>query len=531
MFKRLHGSRIFTGCNAIIYPGLKLRTHSALLGLLLTILTSASAWCATTEAHIANTLLILPFENQSHAPGLEWISESFPVVLNQRMSSGSMYIIGRDERLYAFDRLGIPAGVKLSRATVFEVAQQMDVDYVVLGHYNFDGQNFQASAQLLIDLQSALAWDLLRVLDPNQLASRNQFVTASAPIRLDALENYVRGIMAGSDAEKVKRLREAVRLSPSYSLALLQLGKTYYAQRDYKDAVPVLKQVAKDSPQAQEANFYAGLSSYYAGDFATAEASFAFVASEMPLTEVYNNLGVVSSRRGKNAAEFFHKAVQADPKDSDYHFNLGVALLRAGDTAGAIAQLREAVALHAEDKEAKGLLDSVTLSHVAPASLPLERIKSNYDETSFRELAMEIDNVHEQRLANSGPQAHSDYHVEQGTNLLMQGFVTEAEKEFEEAIRSNSLNAAAHSGMARTREKLNDFARARSEANLALKLQPSAEAHTILGELSLKEGDMQTAQAESDKALALDSSYAAARALHHEIAARLAEKAQPLQKP
>ena len=196
---------------------------------------------------MANTLLILPFENQSHAPGIEWISESFPVVLNQRMSSGSMYIIGRDERLYAFDRLGIPAGVKLSRATVFEVAQQMDVDYVVLGHYNFDGQNFQASAQLLdmktfrlssevsesgpltnlIDLQSALAWDLLRVLDPNQLASRNQFVTASAPFRLDALENYIRGIMAGSDAEKIKRLREAVRLSPSYSLALLQLGKTY----------------------------------------------------------------------------------------------------------------------------------------------------------------------------------------------------------------------------------------------------------------------------------------------------------------
>ncbi|HLQ50662.1 MAG TPA: tetratricopeptide repeat protein [Terriglobales bacterium] len=530
---------------------MKLRTHSALLGLLLTILTSASAWCATTEAHIANTLLILPFENQSHAPGLEWISESFPVVLNQRMSSGSMYIIGRDERLYAFDRLGIPAGVKLSRATVFEVAQQMDVDYVVLGHYNFDGQNFQASAQLLdmktlrlssevsesgpltnlIDLQSALAWDLLRVLDPNQLASRNQFVTASTPIRLDALENYVRGTMAGSDAEKIKRLREAVRLSPSYSLALLQLGKTYYTQRDYKDAIPVLKQVSKDSPQALEANFYVGLSSYYAGDFATAETSFTFVASEMPLTEVYNNLGVVSSRRGKTAAEFFHKAVQADPKDSDYHFNLGVALLRAGDTAGAIAQLREAVALHAEDKEAKGLLDSVTLSHAAPASLPLERIKSNYDETSFRELAMEIDNVHEQRLASSGPQAHSDYHVEQGINLLVQGFVTEAEKEFEEAIRSNSLNAAAHSGLARTREKLNDFARARSEANLALKLQPSAEAHTILGELSLKEGDMQTAQAESDKALALDSSYAAAQTLHHEIAARLAEKAQPLQKP
>src|SRR5262249_20287638 len=161
---------------------------------------------------------------------------------------------------------------------------------------------------------------------------------------------------------------------------------------------PVLKQVAKDSPQALEANFYAGLSAYYSGDFAAAENSFAFVASQMPLTEVYNDLGVVSSRRGKNAVEDFRKAAQADSQDPDYRFNLGVALLRAGDTNGAVAQLRETLALRADDKEAKGLLDSVMFSHAAPANLPLERIKSNYDETSFRELALEIDNVHEQQL-------------------------------------------------------------------------------------------------------------------------------------
>jgi Flp pilus assembly protein TadD len=251
----------------------------------------------------------------------------------------------------------------------------------------------------------------------------------------------------------------------------------------------------------------------------------------MPLTEVYNNLGVVSSRRGKNAVEDFRKAAQADSQDPDYHFNLAVALLRAGDISGATAQLRETLALRPEDKEAKGLLDSVNLSHAAPASLPLERIKSNYDETSFRELAMEIDNVHEQQLANSGPQAHSEYHVQQGSNLLAQGFVAEAAKEFQAAIRIDSLNAPAHAGLARAKESLHDNAGARSEANLALKLQPSAEAHTILGELSLKEGDVQTAQAESVKALALDPSCAAAQTLHQQVAARLAEKAQPLQKP
>ena len=121
--------------------------------------------------------------------------------------------------------------------------------------------------------------------------------------------------------------------------------------------------------------------------------------------------------------------------------------------------------------------------------------------------------------------------MQQGSNLLGQGFVAEAAKEFQKAIRLDSLNAAAHSGLARARQKLNDASGARSEANLALKLQPSAEGHTILGELSLKEGDMQTAQAECDKALALDPSYAAAQTLHQQVAARLAEKAQPLPKP
>src|SRR5215471_8822277 len=112
-------------------------------------LAAGFAWCAPAEPHLASTLLILPFENQSRAPSLEWIGESFPIVLGERMSSASTYIIGRDERMYALDRLGIPAGVKLSRATIYEVAQQMDVDYVVLGRYSFDGKSFQTSAQLL----------------------------------------------------------------------------------------------------------------------------------------------------------------------------------------------------------------------------------------------------------------------------------------------------------------------------------------------------------------------------------------------
>src|SRR5215470_6777430 len=90
-------------------------------------------------------LLILPFENASKAPGIDWIGESFPEVIGNRMSSAPLFIISRDDRLYAFARLGIPGSAKPSRATIYEMAQQIDADYVVVGRYNFDGKTFTAS--------------------------------------------------------------------------------------------------------------------------------------------------------------------------------------------------------------------------------------------------------------------------------------------------------------------------------------------------------------------------------------------------
>jgi len=89
-------------------------------------------------------VLILPFHNDSKAPGLEWIGEAFAEILGQRMQSESIFIISRDDRLAAFDRAGIPANAQLSRATLLLIAQQMDIDYVVLGSYNYDGNTFSA---------------------------------------------------------------------------------------------------------------------------------------------------------------------------------------------------------------------------------------------------------------------------------------------------------------------------------------------------------------------------------------------------
>src|SRR5262249_32739943 len=122
--------------------------------------------------------------------------------------------------------------------------------------------------------------------------------TSAMPIRLDAFEKYVRGVVATSTPERIRNLRDAVRIALTYTEALLLLGKTYYAGREYDQAIPWLERVSRSQPAGREASFFLALSAYHEGDLGKSESALNFLVLQMPLLEVYNNLGVVASRRG-----------------------------------------------------------------------------------------------------------------------------------------------------------------------------------------------------------------------------------------
>ncbi len=512
---------------------------------------------AQSPARAAQTLIIFPFENSSNAPGIEWIGEAFPEVVGQRLASPSLYILGRDDRLRAYDQIGIPLELHPSRATLYRIAEQMGADYVVLGRYDFNGQTFSATAQLLdmqrqhlspeagesgplvelIDIQSGLAWDILHLLKPDLPISHDEFKAAAPPIRLDALENYVRGILASAPEERIRRFAEAVRIAPNYSDALLQLGKTYFSQKQYDNAVASLQKIPRSDTLAREASFFLGLAAYYRGDYPAAESAFRFVETQLPLTEVYNNLAVVSEKRGeKTSLSLFQKAVDADPNDPDYRLNLALSYYRANDLPSALKQAREAVNQRPNDVEARSLFELLagTLSVHAPRTssiatkLPPERLKRNYDESSFRQLSLEIQATAEQRLAKTDPKTHAAFHVNRGHELLNQGFVTEAEAEFLEAVSLDQASAEAHAGLARVLEAKHDPVEARTQAETALQLRSFVEPLLVLARLDLSENRTEAASEHVNRALQLEPSNGSALALRRVIAAKLAEKAQPL---
>jgi tetratricopeptide (TPR) repeat protein len=481
-------------------------------------------------------VIVMPFENVSKVPGIEWIGDSFPEVLGIRFSAAQFFVIPRQDRLYAFDHLGLPAHVHPSRATLFRIAEEMDVDYVVLGKFQYDGRTFTARAQVmqmdklrlspevvesgsltqLVDIQNGLAWDLMRSIDARFLKSKNDYVSQSPSVRLDALENLVRGVGATDEAEKAKYLREAVRVSPEYFEAWLQLGRTYFDEKQYDNAITALGKIPAKDAAYNEANFYLGLAAYYAGKYDRAEEAFGQLENRVPLIEVYNNLGVVSARLNKKtAAEYFRRAAEADSRDSDYRFNLAVASYRAGNIQECQRQLKEALSLNPQDAEAKSFLESLSAGSVPKP--PLERIKRNYDETSYRQLALEIQQANEARFAMLPPKQHAEAHINHGKDLLAQNMPQQAELDFREALLLSPDNAAAHAGLAQALETQDESAEARNEAMEANRIALSAEAFLVLARMEWKQQRASSAQDYLQRALTLEPNNADALQLQREM--------------
>jgi Flp pilus assembly protein TadD len=155
-------------------------------------------------------------------------------------------------------------------------------------------------------------------------------------------------------------------------------------------------------------------------------------------------------------------------------------------------------------------------------------LKSNYDENSFRQLELGIQAAAEERLAKTPPATHAQYHVNHGQELLGAGFSVEAEKEFREAVKLNSTNAEAHSGLARALEAESDIAGARAEAEAALRLKVFIDPLLLLARLDLRDNRPDAAAERVDRALKLDPANASALTLKRAVADKVAQKPQSL---
>src|SRR5437867_1269635 len=82
--------------------------------------------------------------------------------------------------------------------------------------------------------ESLLAWQAELALAPKAAPSEEEFRKARPPLRVDAIESYVRGLLAVSTEQKHHFFTQAVRLDSRFPQPCFQLGRLHAGKKDYR---------------------------------------------------------------------------------------------------------------------------------------------------------------------------------------------------------------------------------------------------------------------------------------------------------
>src|SRR5439155_1266037 len=105
----------------------------------------------------ASTILVFPFENLSNDRSLDWIGEGIPELFVERLQfEPGIYVFTRDERLSAYEKLGIPETTSVSRATQLKLGWEIGADKIVMGRFSGTADDFKITART-IDMEFSRA--------------------------------------------------------------------------------------------------------------------------------------------------------------------------------------------------------------------------------------------------------------------------------------------------------------------------------------------------------------------------------------
>src|SRR5712671_2835655 len=525
----------------------------------------------SAAAHQQGIYLVFPLENTGASPRLDWLGEGLEELTIQRLSAAGEQVYSHAGLLVELERYGLPRYSKLSRATMLHVAGDLDADFVVFGRFTVNGTSLTIESRILkvsparllpglretgtldslMDLHARLVWRMLSANNRNYALSLAGFTKRQRPLRLDAFEHYVRGLLASEDDTRLRELREASRLEPEWPEPNFAMGEAYFARRDCDSALPWYARVPKTHDRYVEAVFATGVCRLLLNEPNRAEevftslqsASRSNMVSGADLPEILNDLAIARARQGKTAAaqNDFRRAVELDPDEDDYPFNLGLLALETNDASAAAGYFREAAEREPDNPEDRAML-IVSLEKAGrkneadqereaaneafgPSGVPeirldaknepmarLHRIKTELDVTALR---AEIETAGSPASATAFDSSSDTpvTHIRRGRQELSAGHADAAEKEFRAVLAADPSSAAAHRGLAEIDRRQGKMDDAVKELQASLDAQDSAVVRTMLAKIYLEQKKPVLARAEVEKALKLAPNYAEAKQL------------------
>jgi len=543
----------------------------------------ASPSAPSAAAYQQGIYLVFPFENASASPRLDWLSEGLEELTIQRLSAAREQVYSHEGRVVELERSGLPRSSKLSRATMLHVAEDLDADFVIFGKFSANGTSLTIESQILkvnparmqlalretgtldslMDLHARLIWRMLSANDRNYGLSLAQFTKLQRPLRLDAFEHYIRGLLASEDDARLRELREAARLEPEWPEPDFALGEVYFARRDCDSALPWYARVPKTHDRFVEAVFSTAVCQLLLGHPDHAEELFTSLQETLKnnrvfgadLPEILNDLAIARARQGKTApAQIdFRRATDLDPGEDDYPFNLGLLALQTNDPGAAAGYFGEASEREPDNAEDRALLilslekagkkaeadqeRESAIESFGPNGLPaihldaknetlarLNRIKTELDVTELRAEITSAASAASETASGTSDDS-SVARLRRARQELSAGHVDAAEKEFRAVLGADPKNPAAHHWLAEIDRRQGKMDDAVKELQSSLAARDSAVVRTMLAKIYLEQKKPDLARAEVEKALKLAPNYAEAKQLlEHLQSSKPAEK-------
>ncbi|HEY3743989.1 MAG TPA: tetratricopeptide repeat protein [Bryobacteraceae bacterium] len=277
-------------------------------------------------------------------------------------------------------------------------------------------------------------------------------------------------------AEGIPRLAAAIAArAPKIPEPYLELAAAYQAAGQLERAISTYRDALRVQPRYSAALLGLGSALREAGQLAAAAYVFeqATVAAHgNPKT--WNELGQADLDLGRapQALESLKKSIVLDPGAPQPHNGLGIVLAQSGDFPAAEAEFREAIRILPNYGEAHGNLAGV---------LDFEH--------DLKQALYEFDMA--VRISPGDANIHFNY----GAVLSREKRFDEARAQMQDAVRANPNFAEAHEMLGRLYEQNNQIDNALHEYEAAVRIRPDlSQAQLDLGAVLAKKGDITGAQ-------------------------------------
>jgi tetratricopeptide (TPR) repeat protein/TolB-like protein len=500
-------------------------------------------------------IIVLPFENPTREPRLTWMREGAAILLSETLAAAGEIVVHREERLQAFDRLQLPPGALLSRASTIRVGQAVSATLVVSGTLAMQGDQIVARARVVrldtgrllpeVEARGPLP-DLFGVF--GSLGQQLRGSSESAPAIMERLpltppvfELYVKGLIAETPSTALAFLEQALKAAPHFDRARLAIWELHSEASDHLKALDAVGAISPESRFAREGRFRRSLTLMNLKRWDDALQTLRAMQSEDPSATVSNAVGVAELRRATTvqpgrATYYFSQASELDPSDGDLFFNLGYAYWLDKDPKAAIYWLREAVRRDPGDGDAHFILGVALQQTGATAEATRERelatrLSSKYAEWEKSAgggdpVPRGLERLHEELLPSRArvdsmittagqrdQETQAAFHLDAGRRAFERETDSQAIQELRRALYLSPYLAEAHLLLGRLYLRGGRPAEAVEALKIALWSEETVAAHVVLAEAFLQVQDQAAARAEIDRALALDPKSAEALAL------------------